>query len=212
MRVLRLGECALFLSEDAPPSLAGQRRIWAFANHVRLWPDVVDVVPGLNNVTLSFRPDVDPGDFEHEATSAWNISVATDSVRGRLVEIPVRYGGEYGPDLGSVAQRTGLMQSEVVALHAGGSYVVYFLGFQPGFAYMGGLDARLHVARREHPRTAVPPGSVAIAGDQTAVYPRRSPGGWQIIGQTALNMFDFAREPAALLSAGDRVRFVMASP
>jgi KipI family sensor histidine kinase inhibitor len=122
----------------------------------------------------------------------------------RLHTIPVRYDG---PDLQHVAEQTGLSPSEVIRRHAEPEYLVYLLGFAPGFGYLGDLHPSLVLPRRSSPRTRVPAGSVAIAGAQTAVYPLATPGGWQLLGSTSLKMFDPARDPAALLKAGDRVRF-----
>lgn len=126
----------------------------------------------------------------------------------RQVEIPVRYGGEYGPDLEEVARHTGLSPAEVIRLHAGADYLVYFLGFSPGFPYLGGLPMELATPRLPEPRKKVPAGSVAIGGSQTGVYPMETPGGWRIIGRTTLRLFDADANPPALLRAGDRVRFV----
>lgn len=123
----------------------------------------------------------------------------------RLVEIPVRYDG---PDLAEVARLSAATEAEIVALHSGRTYLAYFLGFMPGFAYLGELDPRITAPRLDEPRTRVPAGSVAIAGRQTAVYPLASPGGWRLIGRTELALFDPSREPPALVRAGDRVRFV----
>ena len=119
------------------------------------------------------------------------------------------YGGEHGPDLQVVADHAGLSVEEVVRRHAGAEYVVFFIGFQPGFAYLGGLDPTLHTPRRDAPRLEVPAGSVAIGGAQTGIYPAASPGGWQLIGRTASTLFDPARNPPALLQPGDRVRFTI---
>lgn len=123
------------------------------------------------------------------------------AVTPRVVEIPVRYDG---PDLRDVAELCGLSEREVVARHAGGDYVVYFVGFVPGFAYLGGLDKSLEVARLASPRKRVAAGSVGIAGNQTGVYPIETPGGWRLIGRTETKMFD----GRSLLEAGDHVRFV----
>lgn len=128
--------------------------------------------------------------------------------RGRLVEIPVRYGGDAGPDLMAVADRTGLTPAQVAEAHASTEYAVFLVGFAPGFAYLGILPSELVLPRREEPRTRVPAGSVAIAGEQTAVYPAVTPGGWHLIGRTDAVMWDAQRHPAALLRPGDRVRFV----
>jgi inhibitor of KinA len=126
----------------------------------------------------------------------------------RLIEIPVCYGGELGPDLAGVAEHAGLTAEQVVDLHASASYLVYFLGFSPGFPYLGGLPAKLATPRLPAPRKRVPAGSVAIGGNQTGVYPMESPGGWRIIGRTPVRLFDLEAAPPALLRAGDTVRFV----
>jgi len=126
----------------------------------------------------------------------------------RMVEIPVHYGGEHGPDLAFVAQHAGLTEAEVVAIHSAGAYPVYMMGFTPGFPYLGGLDARIAAPRLPSPRSAVPAGSVGIAGQQTGIYSLPSPGGWRLIGWAPLRLFDPAADPPALLQAGDVVRFV----
>ncbi|SHE30831.1 sensor histidine kinase inhibitor, KipI family [Desulfacinum infernum DSM 9756] len=125
----------------------------------------------------------------------------------RVVEIPVCYGGPFGPDIGEVAEANGLTEDEVIRRHASGRYLVYMIGFTPGFPYMGGLDPRLHTPRKRQPRTKVPAGSVGIAEQQTGIYPIESPGGWQIIGRTPLRLFDPDRTPAFLVEAGDTVIF-----
>lgn len=125
-----------------------------------------------------------------------------------VVEIPTVYGGEFGPDLGFVASHNNLTEDEVVAIHSGTDYLVYMLGFIPGFTYLGGMDSRIATPRLSSPRTLIPAGSVGIAGEQTGTYPSDSPGGWQIIGRTPVTMYDMSKEQAALLSAGDYVRYV----
>ena len=125
-----------------------------------------------------------------------------------IVEIPTVYGGEFGPDLGFVASYNHLSEAEVVSIHSGTDYLVYMLGFIPGFTYLGGMDPRIATPRLSSPRTLIPAGSVGIAGEQTGTYPSDSPGGWQIIGRTPVTMYDMSKEQAALLSAGDYVRYV----
>jgi KipI family sensor histidine kinase inhibitor len=132
---------------------------------------------------------------------------ATDLSRD-VVEIPVRYGGEDGPDLADVAALNDLRPSDVVDLHTGPEYRVFFLGFAPGFAYLGPLPDRIAAPRLATPRERIPAGSVGIAGPQTAVYPFAMPGGWRIIGRTDAPMWDLGRESPSLLRPGDRVRFV----
>jgi KipI family sensor histidine kinase inhibitor len=130
----------------------------------------------------------------------------------RRIEIPVRYGGEFGPDLADVAEMHGRTQEYVVQLHSSQIYHAYFLGFAPGFAYLGDLPDQIATGRLETPRKKVAAGSVAIAGRQTAVYPFATPGGWRLIGQTPLNMFRTDREPMGLISMGDEVKFSPITP
>lgn len=131
----------------------------------------------------------------------------SDDRTTRTVEVPVQYGGAAGPDLDEVARLHGLSTAEVVALHSGGDYRVYLLGFSPGFPFLGGLDERIATPRLDTPRLKVPAGSIGIGGAQTGIYPVDSPGGWRLIGWTPSKIFDLNREPAFLLSVGDRVRF-----
>ena len=127
--------------------------------------------------------------------------------RPREVQIPVCYGGEYGPDLFDVSAMHGMTPERVVELHSSAAYLVYFLGFIPGFAYLGELPEALVTPRLATPRRSVPPGSVGIAGNQTGVYPFATPGGWRLLGRTPISMFRSDRNELSLLSIGDRVRF-----
>lgn len=122
----------------------------------------------------------------------------------KLVEIPVCYGGEYGPDLERFDDN-GLSPEEVIELHSDKEYLVYMLGFMPGFPYLGGLDEKLFKARLDNPRTSIPAGSVGIGGKQTGMYPFTSPGGWNLLGRTPIPLFDEKREPQILYEAGDRI-------
>ena len=126
----------------------------------------------------------------------------------RHIEIPVRYGGEFGPDLADVARHTGLSEQRVIELHASADYLVYFVGFSTCFPYLGGLPPELATPRLAAPRKHVPVGSVAIGGPQAGVYPLASPGGWRLIGRTDLKLFDLNSSPPPLLRMGDRLRFV----
>lgn len=126
----------------------------------------------------------------------------------RQLEIPVCYGGEYGPDLNDVSAMHGMTPTEAIELHASATYLVYFLGFVPGFAYLGEVPEALATPRLATPRRRVPPGSVGIAGSQTGVYPFATPGGWRLLGRTPLSMFRPDRNAMSLLSIGDRVRFM----
>ena len=125
-----------------------------------------------------------------------------------VVEVPTVYGGEFGPDLSFVASHNHLSEDEVISIHSGTDYLVYMLGFIPGFTYLGGMDSRIATPRLSSPRTLIPAGSVGIAGEQTGTYPSDSPGGWQIIGRTPVAMYDMSKAQSALLNAGDYVRYV----
>ena len=166
-------------------------------------PDVLDVVPAARTVLVTTRrPD------RLARVTAHLRRLAQEPGQGQpapaTVRIPVRYDGD---DLAEVAQLASLSAAEVVARHTAASYTVDFLGFAPGFAYLSGLDPVLHVSRLDTPRTVVPAGAVAIAGEYSAVYPRSSPGGWRLIGHTDATMFDVEAQPPALLRAGMRVQF-----
>jgi KipI family sensor histidine kinase inhibitor len=166
-------------------------------------PRLVDVVPGHRTVLVTW--DDEPPELIELAEAALRDDQAAPT--GASVQISVRYDG---PDLGEVAGLTGLSREEVAARHLRADYVVGFLGFAPGFAYLLGGDERLRVERRAEPRALVPAGSVALAGPYSGIYPRESPGGWRLIGSTTAVLFDATRDPPALLSPGDRVRFVAA--
>lgn len=130
------------------------------------------------------------------------------SSEASIFEIPTLYGGEFGPDLDFVASHTGLSPEEVIRIHAGTDYLVYMVGFNPGFPYLGGMSEKIAAPRLETPRVKIPAGSVGIAETQTGIYPLESPGGWRLIGRSPLKMFDPSRDPPALVEAGDLVRFV----
>lgn len=210
-RLHSLGDAALLCELPPPATLAQQQQIWALANEALQWPAVQEALPGMNNLTLMFDPArIDAAELEMQVLAAWP-QLAAAAIEGRTIEIPVAYGGEHGPDLADVAAHTGFTPAEVVRRHAAGEYVVYLLGFLPGFAFMGGLPPELATPRRAEPRVAVPARSVGIGGAQTGVYPLVSPGGWQLIGRTSLEMFDPAAAEPTLLRPGDRVRFVVES-
>lgn len=217
-RCQALGERAVLLDfpgvPGVPPSLALQQRLWRLRQQLLDASDaVVDCVPGMGNLCWVFDPD----QLESEAAcdllmQLWQAQLeqpVPDLGVGRLIEMPVQYGGEAGPDLAGVARHHGLSPREVVRLHSEAEYRVFFLGFLPGFAYLAGLPEALHTPRLATPRTVVPAGSVGIGGAQTGVYPCASPGGWRLIGRTARPLFDAAAQPPTLLQAGDRLRFVV---
>ena len=172
---------------------------------------VEDVVPGACTVLLVARPGTDLATLRARVARGDLVldgpDRRQDSPVRREIEVPVIYEG---PDLADVARLTGLGEDEVVAAHTGRPWRVAFGGFAPGFAYLVGGDPRLRVARCDEPRTRVPAGAVGLAGEFSGVYPRESPGGWQLIGHTDVAMWDLDRDPPALLAAGTTVRFTQA--
>lgn len=170
-------------------------------------PGVTDVVPAARTVLLRLGADADP-DRVTAALEDLRRPTGTEAARGETLTVPVHYDGE---DLDDIAALTGLSPREVVAAHTATVWTVAFCGFSPGFGYLVGGDPRLHVPRRSEPRTRVPSGAVALAGEFTGVYPRASPGGWQLLGRTDLRTWDPDRDPPGLLRPGVRVRFEEAS-
>lgn len=204
------GDTLVLVEFDAIIDPAVNRRAVALAGAIRAAAvaGVRDVVPAYASVGVH----VDPLRFNQDALEAvvaraWDVTGPGDEA-APVVEIPVCYGGAFGPDLADVAAFAGCSEADVIARHAAGRYRVYMLGFLPGFAYLGGVDPSIAMPRRPSPRTAVPAGSVGIAGRQTGVYPCESPGGWRLIGRTPVSMFDAGAARPARLAPGDIVRFV----
>ncbi|MEV5432472.1 allophanate hydrolase subunit 1 [Streptomyces sp. NPDC052701] len=200
MRVLRVGEDALLVevsSGDEAQALHAE----LLRRRARGELPVREIVPAARTVLLDGLAD--PARAARDLAAA-EVPPAPPRT-GEVAEIPVRYDG---PDLADVAAHWGVPEREVARIHSATEFRVAFCGFAPGFGYLTGLPPRYDVPRRATPRTAVPAGSVALAGPYTGVYPRSSPGGWQLIGTTRVVLWDHARVPAALLSPGTRVRFV----
>lgn len=176
-------------------------------------PGVTDIVPAFASVAVHYQPG--PGRIQSEIVTALRTVLASEASMQlpppRLVEIPVCYGGDLGPDLEELASMHELSPPDVISLHSSAEYLVYMIGFMPGFAYLGGLPPELATPRRSSPRTNVPAGAVGIGGQQTGIYPLESPGGWNLIGRTPIAMFDIRRDEPALLASGDRVRFCQMS-
>lgn len=172
-------------------------------------PGVCELVPAYCALTVQYDPAVLPAAKLIPLLEGFCARLdGAQAQSGGLVELPVLYGSFCGPDLEFVAQHAGMTPQQVVDIHSGADYLIYMLGFTPGFPYLGGMDARIAAPRLSSPRVKIPAGSVGIAGEQTGVYPIASPGGWQIIGRTPLRLFDPGREQPFLLSAGQTVRFV----
>ena len=216
MELHPLGDRALLVRLGDSIDAATHRRVRALCARLeaRPPPGLTEYVPAYASVAVHYAPAaLPPGRAPHQQTAdalgaALSARDDAEPPPPRVVELPVLYGGEAGPDLEELARHHGLTPEEVVRLHTAGDYLVYMLGFAPGFPYLGGLDERLATPRRATPRTHVPAGSVGIGGAQTGVYPIDSPGGWHLIGRTPLRLFDPQADPPTLLRMGDRVRFV----
>lgn len=199
MRVLRCADAGVLVE------VADLREVIALRDAVtaRPLPGVTDVVPAARTVLLRLAPGTDPsGVADAVGALSWDAEAAQDV--GETVTVPVRYDGQ---DLTEIAELTGLSPREVVRAHTGTTWTVAFCGFAPGFGYMVGGDPRLRVPRRDEARVRVPAGAVALAGEFTGVYPRASPGGWQLLGRTDAVIWDVDRDPPGLLRPGVRVRF-----
>lgn len=211
VRIVAAGDSALLVEFRSAINEAINARATALAAVLRnRWSSILrDVVIGYCTITIYFDPlRVDARWLESEIHAVALQTSDTSGAQGVVVEVPVCYEGELAPDLADVAAFGGCTRDEVVALHSARAYRVYMVGFVPGFAYLAEVDARIAAPRRPTPRTAVPRGSVAIAGGQTGVYPATTPGGWNIIGRTPLKPYDPARVEPFLFRVGDEVRFV----
>lgn len=207
-----LGDSAILiqLGDEIDPAI--NRRVHALERSLRArgQEGVIETVPAYASILVHY----DPIALSYEEIKAW-IGDEMDKVEEaasagpRRIEVPVRYGGEDGPDLEAVAKHHGLSPRRVAEIHASRDYLVYMMGFTPGFPYMGKLEESIATPRLETPRTRVPFGSVGIAGAQTGIYPLESPGGWRLIGRTGLRIFDLKADPPFLFSPGDTVRFVV---
>ncbi len=209
-RIRAAGDSALVVELPARLDPATSARVVSLAGATmrRLGAAVRDAVPGYHTLTVYFDPlTLDAAWLEDQlAELAADPAIDADAT-GATIEIPVCYGGDLGPDLEEVARIAGCTPAEVIQLHADRGYRVFVVGFVPGFAYMGPVDARLALPRRTTPRTRVPAGSVAIAAGQTGIYPMETPGGWHLIGRTTVRPFDESRVEPVLFRAGDRVTF-----
>ena len=202
-----LGTSALLFEAPGEMQLPTQRRIWALSRTAAGWPLVRETVPGMNNLMLVFeQPPADLAPLRDALLRQWEVGASVE-IEGRLLELPVVYGGEGGPHLADVVAHTGLGIDEIVQRHAGPVYTVYALGSHPGYCYLGGMDMAIATPRRQVPILNLPGGSVSIGGQQTGVSASAGPSGWTTIGSTPAAFFDAHKTPPVLLQPGDTVRF-----
>ncbi len=211
MQFTPLGDSAVVIGVGKGIKPATLQRVRALTAMLRNDPPhgTMDIVPAYTTITVFYDlariSSVEDFSAELKRKTRWVKSAKLE--KPRTVTIPVCYGGEFGPELPAIAQRTKLSEKEVISMHLGGDYVVHALGFAPGFTYLGGLAEKLHTPRLETPRTHVPPGSVGIGGVHTGVYPFSTPAGWNLIGRTPISMFRMREDEPALLRMGDQVKF-----
>ncbi|MDQ2794442.1 MAG: 5-oxoprolinase subunit PxpB [Bacteroidota bacterium] len=220
VRLFPLGDAAVVLEFGTAISEATHAAIAAFSARLARQPFVGqrELVPAFTTLTVYYDPwrasehGRHPQPYERVAAQLRELLAETPATAAaeavEVVEIPVCYGGAFGPDLAFVAQHAGLSQEAVIAWHTAPEYLVHLIGFAPGFPYLGGLDARLATPRRPQPRPLVPAGTVGIAGPQTGIYSLPTPGGWQLIGRTPLALFNPEWAAPSRLRAGQRLRFV----
>jgi inhibitor of KinA len=208
-RIVPAGDAALIVAfaDDHDPGSGGHAIAVAEALRGASLAGVIDIVPTAHSIGVYLDPLRAPGDIEARVARLAAEAKPAPARHGAAIEVPVCYGGSFGPDLADVAGFAGISTGAVIAMHTARSYRVQMLGFAPGFAYMAAVDPRIAMPRRPTPRLTVAAGSVGIAGAQTGVYPFDSPGGWQIIGRTPLRVSDFDRPRPFLFAAGDTVRF-----
>jgi inhibitor of KinA len=214
-RLVSAGDSALVVEFEAriDPSVNARAIQLADALQAARLPGVRDVVPTFRSVAIYFDPLHTNGDTLFARVEAEAAKPSADPATDRpAVRVPVCYGGEFGPDLAAVAAYSRLNEAEVVAAHTGRTYRAFMVGFVPGFAYLGTVDERIAMPRRDTPRVRVPVGSVGIAGVQTGIYPMETPGGWQLVGRTPLKPFDPDRAEPFLVKAGDAVAFYAIDP
>ena len=186
-----------------------QKKLFTLITHLLHNPihGVVNIHPGYSSILLTLDKTTNIDDAIRAVENILNLIQNIEPPEEKLVEVPVLYGGNYGKDLQRVVQFSKLSESEIIQRHQTGNYLVYFLGFSPGFPYLGGMDQDLTTPRKQTPRKRVPQGSVAIAGGQTGIYPLSSPGGWNLIGRTPLKIFNISNPQNSLIQMGNKVQF-----
>lgn len=170
---------------------------------------IYETVPTYCTLMIHYAPEkILFGELKEKLEKLLEVSHKAKKISTVIMEIPVLYGGEYGPDIAFVAEHNNMTEDEVIKIHSEAEYLIYMLGFTPGFSYMGGMDERIATPRLKTPRVVIPAGSVGIAGKQTGIYPIDSPGGWQLIGRTPVRLYDANRDVPILLDAGLHVKFI----
>ena len=211
IRILTAGDSALLIEFGKEINPETKRKITAIVQLMREQhiEGIVDVIPAFCSLLINYDPRVlSYEELKERMENLLKMETKTETTRKRIFEIPVCYGGEYGPDIDNIAEHAGLSVNEVIKIHSSKDYLIYMLGFLPGFTYLGGLDERIHTPRLASPRLTIRAGSVGIGGSQTGIYPLDSPGGWQLMGLTPVRTYDPERQTPILVEAGDYIRFI----
>lgn len=212
MKFLKAGDSALVIelgNEISPVINFKLKKITEFLDNLNK-QGIKDLLPTYRSIIVYYNPLlVSFDEIKNVVEENCNFQdEKIDKIEKEIVEIPVLYGGEYGPDLENIATHNNITTEEVIKIHTSGEYLVYMLGFTPGFPYLGGMSKKIATPRLKEPRTKIPAGSVGIAGEQTGVYPIESPGGWQLLGRSPLNFFSPNSDKPFLLKAGQYIKFV----
>lgn len=210
VKYLVAGDSALIVEfgQEINPRINGKVRAFVALLKEQYIEGVTDILPTFRSVMISYDPRfILFNDIKEQVQKLVKTTEIRKMEKKKIIEIPVCYGGVYGPDMAYVMEHTNLTQEEVITLHTNPEYLIYMLGFLPGFAYLGGLDQRLVTPRLATPRMKIDAGCVGIGGEQTGIYPLDSPGGWQIIGKTPIKPYDPNREEPFLYEAGHFIRF-----
>jgi inhibitor of KinA len=215
-----LGDNAVIIELGNDINLETQQKVQMVTSFLDEQPPLwmIEYIPAFTTVTVFYEP-VRFIQGSQKKTEPYNqvssllhqllqgVTAADNLAEQRIIDIPVCYGGEFGPDLETVARMNGLTTEEVIHIHSSGHYLVYMIGFAPGFPYVGGMSEKIATPRRESPRLKIPARTVGIAGKQTGIYPIETPGGWQLIGRTPLKLFRPENDMPSLLRAGDKIQF-----
>lgn len=214
-----LGDQAVVIEVDTEISQLAEKNVKSIVACLNAAnpPWMIEYIPAYTTVTICYAVELDCGEMPYDFVCneikqlLANVKEVSNS-NHEIVRIPVLYGGEHGPDLDFVAAHNGLTAEEVITIHTSGKYTVHMIGFAPGFPFIGGMSEKIAAPRRETPRLGIPARTVGIAGLQTGVYPIASPGGWQLIGRTPLELFLPHADPPSLLTAGDQIQFYEITP
>ncbi|MDR1940266.1 MAG: 5-oxoprolinase subunit PxpB [Clostridiales bacterium] len=207
---LTAGDTALVMQfgNEISEALNGRVKEVKDALQARPIDGITEVVPTFRSLLIYYKPEVISFDRLVERLGGISaVGGAVSKKSKKIVHIPVAYGGVYGEDIDGVSEHTGLSIADIISIHSATEYLVYMLGFLPGFPYLGGMDKRLNAPRLKNPRTKIPEGSVGIGGEQTGIYPLASPGGWRLIGRTPVKPYDPSRTQPFLYDAGDYIKF-----